>query len=54
MKLANLIIILIGALIKCGNKPVMFFDYETDEETEFSAWGSWDGKIILFHNEDND
>lgn len=54
MKLAKLIILLIGALIKCGNKPVVFFDYGTDEETEFSAWGMWDGKIILLHNEDND
>ena len=54
MKLAKLIMLLIGALIECGNKPVVFFDYGTDEETEFSAWGMWDGKIILFHNEDND
>lgn len=54
MKLAKLIMLLMGVLIKHGNKPVIFLNEGTDEETEFSAWGKWDGKIIILHNEDND
>lgn len=54
MKITKLIMFLMEALIRCGNKPVMFLNEGTDEETEFSAWGSWDGKIIILHNEDND
>ena len=54
MKLAKLITLLMGVLIKHGNKPVIFLNEGTDEETEFSAWGMWDGKIIILHNENND
>lgn len=54
MKITELIKLLIEALIKNGNKPVVFFHEESNEETEFSAWGVWDGKIIILHNENND
>lgn len=54
MKITELIKLLEEALIRCGNKTVVFHHEERDEETEFSAWGTWDDKIIILHNENND